>query len=78
MDARGGGRYRDSALTWLLRENLGGNSKTCMVAALSPADINYVRGLLGRGRPIYLPLWRMVLVARGVGVLWRWRAFVGL
>lgn len=33
--------YRDSALTWLLRENLGGNSKTCMVAALSPADINY-------------------------------------
>jgi kinesin family protein 1 len=30
-------RYRDSALTWLLRENLGGNSKTCMVAALSPA-----------------------------------------
>ncbi|XP_014670393.1 PREDICTED: kinesin-like protein unc-104 [Priapulus caudatus] len=33
--------YRDSVLTWLLRENLGGNSKTCMVAALSPADINY-------------------------------------
>ena len=24
--------YRDSALTWLLRENLGGNSKTAMVA----------------------------------------------
>ncbi|XP_078695792.1 kinesin-like protein KIF1A isoform X40 [Branchiostoma floridae x Branchiostoma belcheri] len=33
--------YRDSVLTWLLRENLGGNSKTAMIAALSPADINY-------------------------------------
>nr|XP_017108275.1 kinesin-like protein unc-104 [Drosophila bipectinata] len=33
--------YRDSALTWLLRENLGGNSKTAMIAAISPADINY-------------------------------------
>uniref|UniRef100_A0A1I8P2B7 Kinesin-like protein unc-104 n=1 Tax=Stomoxys calcitrans TaxID=35570 RepID=A0A1I8P2B7_STOCA len=33
--------YRDSVLTWLLRENLGGNSKTAMIAAISPADINY-------------------------------------
>ncbi|XP_005162294.1 kinesin-like protein KIF1B isoform X50 [Danio rerio] len=33
--------YRDSVLTWLLRENLGGNSRTAMVAALSPADINF-------------------------------------
>ncbi|KAF8363756.1 unc-104 [Pristionchus pacificus] len=33
--------YRDSVLTWLLRENLGGNSKTAMVAALSPASINF-------------------------------------
>ncbi|XP_058493690.1 kinesin-like protein KIF1A isoform X17 [Solea solea] len=33
--------YRDSVLTWLLRENLGGNSRTAMVAALSPADVNY-------------------------------------
>ncbi|XP_017892621.1 kinesin-like protein unc-104 isoform X7 [Ceratina calcarata] len=33
--------YRDSVLTWLLRENLGGNSKTAMIAAVSPADINY-------------------------------------
>lgn len=66
--------YRDSVLTWLLRENLGmenypefwirddgwvynlvdmdifwciqfhfvgGNSKTAMIAALSPADVNY-------------------------------------
>lgn len=33
--------YRDSALTWLLRENLGGNSKTAMIAAISPADVNY-------------------------------------
>ena len=28
-------------LTWLLKENLGGNSKTAMIAALSPANINY-------------------------------------
>lgn len=33
--------YRDSILTWLLRESLGGNSKTIMLAALSPADLNY-------------------------------------
>lgn len=33
--------YRDSVLTWLLKENLGGNSKTAMIAAVSPADINY-------------------------------------
>lgn len=28
-------------LTWLLKDSLGGNSKTIMVAAISPADINY-------------------------------------
>ncbi|PAV79903.1 hypothetical protein WR25_24154 [Diploscapter pachys] len=39
--SRGVVPYRDSVLTWLLRENLGGNSKTAMIAALSPADINY-------------------------------------
>ncbi|XP_031571306.1 kinesin-like protein unc-104 isoform X2 [Actinia tenebrosa] len=33
--------YRDSILTWLLKENLGGNSKTTMIAAISPADINF-------------------------------------
>ncbi|RKO89728.1 P-loop containing nucleoside triphosphate hydrolase protein, partial [Blyttiomyces helicus] len=33
--------YRDSALTWLLKDCLGGNSKTVMIAAISPADINY-------------------------------------
>ena len=46
--------YRDSVLTWLLRENLGGNSKTAMVAAISPANINYDETLstlrYGRGR----------------------------
>ena len=30
--------YRDSVLTWLLRDSLGGNSKTAMVACVSPAD----------------------------------------
>lgn len=33
--------YRESVLTMLLRNALGGNSKTIMIAALSPADINY-------------------------------------
>ncbi|SCV70600.1 BQ2448_3362 [Microbotryum intermedium] len=43
--ASGGGKhagekvpYRDSVLTWLLKDSLGGNSKTAMVAAISPAD----------------------------------------
>ena len=30
--------YRDSVLTWLLKDSLGGNSKTAMVACISPAD----------------------------------------
>ncbi|XP_058453769.1 kinesin-like protein KIF14 [Malaya genurostris] len=29
--------YRDSVLTWLLRESLGGNSRTVMLATISPA-----------------------------------------
>ncbi|KAG0242182.1 kinesin-like protein Klp8 [Mortierella sp. GBA43] len=33
--------YRDSVLTWLLKDCLGGNSKTTMIAALSPADVNF-------------------------------------
>ncbi|XP_069953210.1 kinesin-like protein KIF28 [Cherax quadricarinatus] len=33
--------YRDSMLTRLLMNALGGNSKTIMIAAISPADINY-------------------------------------
>ena len=33
--------YRDSKLTQILQSALGGNSKTIMVAALSPASINY-------------------------------------
>ncbi|XP_073401192.1 kinesin-like protein KIF28 [Dendrobates tinctorius] len=33
--------YRDSVLTKLLQSALGGNSRTVMVAALSPADICY-------------------------------------
>lgn len=27
--------YRDSALTWLLKDSLGGNSKTIMIASMS-------------------------------------------
>ncbi|GMH52766.1 hypothetical protein TL16_g01302, partial [Triparma laevis f. inornata] len=33
--------YRDSKLTRLLQESLGGNSSTLMIAALSPADYNH-------------------------------------
>ncbi|CCH42329.1 Kinesin-like protein [Wickerhamomyces ciferrii] len=30
--------YRDSILTWILKESLGGNSKTAMIACISPCD----------------------------------------
>ncbi|CAJ0610426.1 unnamed protein product [Cylicocyclus nassatus] len=33
--------YRDSVLTWLLKDNLGGNSRTVMIATISPAGDNY-------------------------------------
>ncbi len=33
--------YRDSKLTRLLQESLGGNAATVMIAAISPADYNY-------------------------------------
>lgn len=33
--------FRDSVLTMLLKNSLGGNAKTIMIAAVSPADINY-------------------------------------
>ncbi|EMP40086.1 Kinesin-like protein KIF14 [Chelonia mydas] len=32
--------YRESVLTWLLKESLGGNSKTTMIATVSPAASN--------------------------------------
>ena len=33
--------YRNSVLTMLLKNSLGGNAKTAMIAAMSPADVNY-------------------------------------
>ena len=33
--------YRDSKLTRLLQDSLGGNSRTVMIACVSPADVNY-------------------------------------
>ncbi|GAB6031794.1 Kinesin member [Chamberlinius hualienensis] len=33
--------YRDSVLTWLLKDSLGGNSKTIMVATISPSSTAY-------------------------------------
>ncbi|XP_068599631.1 kinesin-like protein KIF14 [Brachionichthys hirsutus] len=37
--------YRESVLTWLLKESLGGNSKTAMIATLSPAGSNIEESL---------------------------------
>lgn len=33
--------YRDSTLTWILKDNLGGNSKTVMLATISPSSMQY-------------------------------------
>jgi len=48
--SRAGGKqvfvpYRNSTLTWLLKDNLGGNAKTVMVATISPAADNYEESL---------------------------------
>jgi len=37
--------YRDSNLTRILQNALGGNSKTIMICAVSPADSNYEESL---------------------------------
>jgi hypothetical protein len=37
--------YRDSTLTKLLKNALGGNSKTIMICAISPANDNYEESL---------------------------------
>eukprot|EP01084_Bolivina_argentea_P172083 298092_1 len=37
--------YRNSKLTFLLRESLGGNSRTTLVAAISPSDMNFAETL---------------------------------
>ena len=33
--------YRDSKLTYLLQDSLGGNSRTMMVVAINPIDLSY-------------------------------------
>ena len=38
--------YRDSVLTWLLKDSLGGNSKTAMVACIAPSDYDETLGTL--------------------------------
>ena len=38
--------YRDSQLTRLLQDSLGGNAKTVMVANIGPADYNYEETLI--------------------------------
>lgn len=50
--AGGGGKrrdvvpYRDSILTWLLKDSLGGNSKTAMIACIAPADYDETHSTL--------------------------------
>jgi hypothetical protein len=61
----GGGKvipYRDSTLTLLLKESLGGNARTVMIAALSPAAVNYEETLstlryADRARRIKVGVW---------------------
>jgi hypothetical protein len=49
--------YRDSVLTKLLCNALGGNSKTVMIAALSPSFVNYDETLSTlRCKQVYLLL----------------------
>ena len=38
--------YRDSQLTRMLQDSLGGNAKTVMVANIGPADYNYEETLI--------------------------------
>ena len=37
--------YRDSKLTRILQDSLGGNSRTTMIACVSPAESNYDESL---------------------------------
>ena len=43
--------YRDSKLTRMLQDSLGGNTKTVMVAAIGPADYNYGSSKKNAPRP---------------------------
>lgn len=37
--------YRNSTLTWVLKDSLGGNSKTTMLATISPIDSSYAESM---------------------------------
>ena len=48
--------WRESVLTWLLRESLTGNSKTTLIAAVSPASVNWQETLSTLRYGAYDPL----------------------
>lgn len=33
--------YRDSKLTFLLKDSIGGNAKTCIIANISPSSLSF-------------------------------------
>lgn len=45
VDGRSHVPYRDSKLTRILQDSLGGTTKTLMIAAISPADYNYAESM---------------------------------
>ncbi|PIC40350.1 hypothetical protein B9Z55_011723 [Caenorhabditis nigoni] len=60
--------YRDSVLTCLLKNALGGNSKTIMIAAISPADINFEETLSTLRRVMTLPKLRFRFADRAKSI----------
>jgi len=44
-DSKGHIPYRDSKLTRILQDSLGGNSRTTMLACVSPAEMNHEESL---------------------------------
>ena len=59
--------YRNSLLTWLLKDSLGGNAKTTVLAAISPCDTHYDE-TISTLKVKHLGLRRGFLGRRSVGI----------